>query len=160
MAEQKLHAARKFICSNPAGPTVMLKLDFENAFNTGRDVLLKKVAEVFPKYFACVYSAYLKPSSLFCGNTTILSAHGLQQGDPLGPLLFCLVADELAKSLLSPLNVWYLDDETLAGDPDIVRATCLMILSRWPGKLRKSDWSLTSRSANCSFMVDRTANMN
>ena len=35
-------------------------------------------------------------------------------------MLFCRVVDELAKSLESPLNLWYLDDATLGGSPDSV----------------------------------------
>jgi hypothetical protein len=40
----------------------------------------------------------------------------VQQGDPLGPLLFCLTALELTSQLMSELNIWYMDDGTLFGD--------------------------------------------
>ena len=47
----------------------------------------------------------------------------MQQGDPLGPMLFALVLRKLVTSLEADdgcfnllLNLWYLDDEVLAGD--------------------------------------------
>ncbi|XP_055355792.1 uncharacterized protein LOC129601093 [Paramacrobiotus metropolitanus] len=63
---------------------------------------------------------YKESSTLFCRDTTILSANGVQQGDPLGPLLFCLGSSKLTRSLRADLNVWYLDDGTEGGDPEIV----------------------------------------
>ena len=45
----------------------------------------------------------------------LLSEEGVQQGDPLGPLLFCLATLPIVKRLSSPLNMWYLDDGTLGG---------------------------------------------
>ncbi|GAV00558.1 hypothetical protein RvY_11387-2 [Ramazzottius varieornatus] len=47
-------------------------------------------------------------------------ARGVQQRDPLGPLLFCLLTRNLSRSLQSPFNVWYLDDATLGGDFELV----------------------------------------
>ena len=49
------------------------------------------------------------------GNETILSETGIQQGDPLGPVLFALAVDEIARSVRSPINIWYLDDATTGG---------------------------------------------
>ena len=42
-------------------------------------------------------------------------AKGIQQGDPLGPLLFCLVIHHLVLRLKSEFRVFYLDDGTLGG---------------------------------------------
>lgn len=51
----------------------------------------------------------------------ILSQRGVQQGDPLGPALFCLVVQEIIDSLQDlDLNVWYLDDGTIGGTPFVV----------------------------------------
>jgi hypothetical protein len=41
---------------------------------------------------------------------------GIQQGDPLGPLLFCLTIQPLLLSLSNQLIVAFMDDLTLAGD--------------------------------------------
>ena len=40
---------------------------------------------------------------------------GVQQGDPLGPLLFSLTTMDLMESLRSELLIFYLDDGTLGG---------------------------------------------
>ena len=55
----------------------------------------------------------------------------VQQGDPLGPLLVSLAIHDIASSMKSNFNVWYLDDATIAGDPrsvcdDIRRCSCML----------------------------------
>ena len=45
----------------------------------------------------------------------IQSTEGLQQGDSLGPLLFCLDIHELCSHLKSELCLFYLNDGTLGG---------------------------------------------
>ncbi|KAF2901127.1 hypothetical protein ILUMI_05057 [Ignelater luminosus] len=50
----------------------------------------------------------------------ILSQVGAQQGDPAGPFLFCLVIQAVIENLNSELNVFYLDDGTLDGNPNTV----------------------------------------
>ena len=114
-AEGAVHAARAYLTQLHPG-NLMLKLDFQNAFNSiRRDVILKEVLIKAPKVYPLAYSAYRFPSFLFYGNSTILSAEGVQQGDPLGPLLFCLGIHDLISSLQSQFRVFYLDDGTLGG---------------------------------------------
>ena len=43
---------------------------------------------------------------------------GDQQGDPLGPLLFCASSLKLARSMSSEFNLWYLDDGSVGGNVD------------------------------------------
>ena len=119
--EIAVHATRAFLGMATNETRCLLKLDFKNAFNTiRREKMLEKVKEVIPDYLPYVSGTYLSPTTLFCGDETISSNNGVQQGDPLGQMLFCLVVDELAKSLESPLNLWHLDDATLGGSPDSV----------------------------------------
>ena len=113
--EAAAHAARRFLDSMSPGQ-LLLKLDFRNAFNSlRRDKMLTVVKDVAPDLFRFVSSAYERPSSLFYGDHIIQSAEGVQQGDPLGPLLFCLTIHPLVSRLKSSFAVFYLDDGTLGG---------------------------------------------
>ena len=48
------------------------------------------------------------------------SQEGPQQGDPLGPTLFCLAVQPLLSSLSSELTAGYLDDFSLGGPEQVV----------------------------------------
>ena len=44
-----------------------------------------------------------------------MSAEGVEQGHPLGPLLFCLTIHHLTVQLVSPFRAFYLDNGALDG---------------------------------------------
>ena len=52
----------------------------------------------------------------------VLSAEGIQQGDPLGSMLFCLGIHNLVSSLSSEFRVFYLDDGTIGGSLEDIQA--------------------------------------
>lgn len=108
-------AARLYL--HDLDPTkAVLKLDFKNAFNSiRRDKMLEAVQELAPGLLQFVHSSYSSPSILFWVDRTLQSAEGVQQGDPLGPLLFCLAIHELISQLQSELCLFYLDDGTYIG---------------------------------------------
>ena len=117
-AQCAVHAARRFL-SLSSGEAVLLKLDFSNAFNAvDRQRVLDAVADRLPELSAWAGCSYGAPSLLFFGGRTLESQQGVQQGDPLGPLLFSLAIHDLVSSLRSPFCVWYLDDCALAGSLD------------------------------------------
>ena len=72
--------------------------------------------EEFPHLYPFIWQSYSAPSKLFFGHHTLSSATGVQQGDPLGLALFSLAIHSLATSLISDLNLWYLDDGIIGGN--------------------------------------------
>ena len=66
---------------------------------------------------------YRAPTDLKFGAFTLKSAGGVQQGDPLGPLLFASTLQPLACELRAgPLDIasFFLDDGVVAGTPAVV----------------------------------------
>lgn len=129
--ESAIHVTRTFINHNNSSKKVILKLDFFNAFNTiERDILLAEVKEKCPKLYSFLWQCYSSPSMLFFGEKLIPSEVGLQQGDPAGPLGFSLSIHPLIQQLRSEMNIWYLDDGTLGGDPASVLTDLKTILEK------------------------------
>ena len=87
--EAAAHAARSLLANMGSGEA-LLKIDFTNAFNTlSRDVMLDVIRDELPELFPFIDSCYSGQSFLLFGRYTLPSDEGPQQGDPLGPLLFC-----------------------------------------------------------------------
>lgn len=120
-AEAAVHAVRTFIKPESELKAVV-KLDFCNAFNSvRRDLLLRTIREKSPDLFPMIWQCYRHPTILsWSDEHTISSVSGVQQGDPLGPAVFSLAIANLVNEMMSPLNVWYLDDATLGGPVDII----------------------------------------
>ncbi|GJU02686.1 putative reverse transcriptase domain-containing protein [Tanacetum coccineum] len=81
----------------------------------------------------CQLLLYGQSARLYVGDDHIWSTTGVQQGDPLGPLLFALVLHPLVHRIRDCcqllFHAWYLDDGTIIGDTkevakaiDIIRA--------------------------------------
>ena len=82
---------------------------------------MEAVQELAPTLFCFVHSAYSTASTMFWSDKVLQSAEGVQQGDPLGPLLFCLTIHKLASQLESELCLLFLDDGTLGGSVETLR---------------------------------------
>ena len=114
--EAAVHARRVYL-QHLHSDKAVVTVDFRNAFNTiRRDVLLRAIDEHIPNLLPFVHSAYGSPSILMWEDAQILSAEGIHQGDPLGPMPLCLGTHKLVSSLSSEFNVFYLDDGTIGGN--------------------------------------------
>ena len=109
----------------------MLKVDFKNAFNlVSREKMFEQVRLHCPEIAHWVEFCYSSQPFLFAGDFTFRSCVGVQQGDPLGPLLFSLtllpIISEIKHRLPNlKLNAWFLDDGTIIGTPEDVLKLCL-----------------------------------
>ena len=145
-AEAIHRAVRLFVAA--AQPSLLAKLDFENAFNTLlRQWLLDVSSQRIPSLFPLVLQAYGAPSHLLFGDFLISSEVGLQQGDPLAPALFCLAIQPMIESLSSTLNAHYLDDGTLGDKADVVADDIAQI------KQRSAEIGLKLNPAKCELFL-------
>ncbi len=114
--ESIIHTTRHFIDHfKDSEDMCILKLDFSNAFNEcNRNCIFDRVAKDLPEIYAWTQYYYHPAAELRFGSNRLLSTTGVQQGDPLGPLLFSLARADLVENINLPPNIplqlWYLDD--------------------------------------------------
>ena len=116
-AENVVHGVRMLLEDNPR--SVVVSLDLSNAFNTvSRSAFVGLVEEHFPELASWIWRCYgAKQFLLLKGQEPLLSAAGVQQGDPLGPFLFCLAVHPVLKKLArSVVPLAYMDDIYLVSD--------------------------------------------
>ena len=82
--------------------------------------MLEAVARLVPEIYAFCFNAYSCQPIIMFNNSSVVSASGVQQGDPLGPLLFSIALQPLLLMLSSELRVGYLDDVTIGGPIEVV----------------------------------------
>nr|GEV55987.1 hypothetical protein [Tanacetum cinerariifolium] len=136
--EAILHAVNQLIedRSDDVGLSMLL-VDFKNAFNlVDREVMLQEVRTRCPAISRWVEFFYTNPARLYYGKHTLTSCQGVQQGDPLGPLLFAIVLHPLVRKIKDSFNLspqaWYLDDGTIIGDTLVVREVLKVIIEDGP----------------------------
>ena len=87
-AEAAVHGLRAWV-GRHSQDSVVVRVDFQNAFNTvNRDVVLQQARDQFPTLARWSTWCYQHATHLQLGDTVLQPSSGVQQGDPLGPLLF------------------------------------------------------------------------
>ena len=161
--EKIVHSLRRCIDENwLSGDFVVFKVDMSNAFNmVSRQAVLDECATFFPELLPWVSWCYGSHTSLWHPMGQISSQSGVQQGDPLGPMLFALVLHKLVTSIDADddclqllLEAWYLDDGVLAGERSAVIRALHLIEELGPHLglyINFSKCELFSRSGNSLF---------
>ena len=92
---------------------LILQVDLRNAFNCiHREPIFEEIGRLAPELIPWVSICYGQHSPLYAQGHRLNSRCGVQQGDPLGPLLFAIAWHRVVQRLPGDLqlNVWYLDD--------------------------------------------------
>ena len=134
-AETAIHTVRAWTARHAGSPAkVLVKLDFRKAFNCiNRQVVLQQAVAHVPSVARWATWCYQQPTHLQFGSHVFHSSSGVQQGDPLGPLLFSAALQPLAAELKAQgldIAVHYLDDGLLAGDLTAVQAAFALVQQR------------------------------
>ncbi|GJR92404.1 putative reverse transcriptase domain-containing protein [Tanacetum coccineum] len=125
-AKAVLHSANRLLSEyRNDGSLAMLTMNFSNAFNlVDRSTLLHEIRVSCPSISLWVDFLYGQAVRLYIGDTHILSAIEVQQGDPFVPFLFALVLHSLVHKIKDSckllLHAWYLDDGTIIGDSEVL----------------------------------------
>ncbi|KAL0224396.1 hypothetical protein P9112_003786 [Eukaryota sp. TZLM1-RC] len=103
----------------------IFNLDFKNAFNSvKREAIFEVIKSDFPELSSFFYHFYGKESDLIFNSFALKSSSGVKQGDPLGPLLFCLAIHKtlniIKQKYPSIKIVAYMDDISLIGSFDLL----------------------------------------
>ena len=150
--EAVIHACRTLVHENQDNPSYCcLKLDMVNAFNEcNQQTFFTRLEKEFPELVRWVHWSYKSAGEMRFGSHRILSMSGVQQGDPLGPLLFSLVVLELMDAV-GPVDdlqlcLWYLDDGTFIGTRHAVSKLLCSIVSKG------ADFGLTLNLKKCEIL--------
>ena len=107
---------------------VVMKVDMKNAFNLVlRQAILSECAKHCPELYPWAHWCYSQHPYLWHMMGNLTSECGVQQGDPLGPLLSLVLHILVSEILTEPgcahllYHAWYLDDGVVAGPNTEVR---------------------------------------
>ena len=133
-----------------------------NAFNTiDRNLIMNQCKEHFPELLAWAKFCYGDHPKLGHILGSLSSQHGVQQGDPLGPLFFALGLYSVVKDIDAEcqllLHCWYLDDGVFCGTKSDVTKLLRILNDATPItglNVKLSKCELYSKSDLSSFPAD------
>ena len=140
-AEKLIHGVRGCVDEHwHDADLAVLTIDLHNAFyRVSRQAVLDACGLHFPELLPWSSWCYGQHPALWHPLDTISSEIGVQQGDLLGPVLFCLVLQQVVSanakdadcaSLL--LHKWYIDDGVVAGPIAAIARVLNIIQDRGP----------------------------
>ena len=137
--EALAHTLRQVVEDGHDDPDLsILQVDLINAFNRiDRVVMLEEVEKLFPDCLSWVRTCYDVDGELMFGDSVILSAVGVHQGDPLASLLFSILLHPVVQMIDQEvpslkMNAWYLDDGALVGSKEDLQKAVDIILREGP----------------------------
>ena len=113
--------------------------------------MLEAVAQLIPELYAFCKNVYSSQSIIMFGTSEVFSASGAQQGDPLGPHLFCITLQPILERLQSDLKIAFLDDVTVGGLASVVQTDVNFI------RREARNIGLELNDFNCEVIGDGTA---
>ena len=116
---------------------IILKLDISNAYNSiDRGACLRGVQKHCPDILRWAHWCLNGTSSVFWDKAKIDCTTGVQQGDPLAPLLFSVglhgVIDEAVETFPELRQLFFLDDGICKGAIPLVRRYLRCYAPAWP----------------------------
>jgi hypothetical protein len=137
-AEGLVHAFNRLVAEQQHSPDlVVVSLDFQNAFNTvDRNRMLEEVIRHRPSISHYVEMSYGCAARQYVGPHVVESTTGVQQGDPLSPLLFALTVHPLVHGIHQECpdlhQGWFLDDGTFVGTVELAQRAVQLVIDRAP----------------------------
>lgn len=106
--------------------SLLMTTDFSKAYDTVKHAAVSRAVDALfgPTVEKDIVLGQYKDvkAHVKCGKDTsseFAITRGIRQGDPLAPLIFCVVMAEIVRRLSRSLRVWaYMDDLLLAGTPE------------------------------------------
>ena len=155
------HSLRDVLRKHSESELALLKIDFSNAFNrVARQAFMRATDRVFPGLANWTNWCYAQKSFLlFDHREQIESSCGVQQGDPLAPLYFCLALTPIVEEIrkLGPIyQKWYMDDGGIVAPTPILLEVWRIPQEKGPAlglflNPKKCEWSWlnSSNRADC-----------